>query len=63
METRKYTQFHKKNGPGVLLSLGLLVAIYSQWTDGGLWRITAAVCAVVLVIGYTVAMLRNPDKS
>jgi hypothetical protein len=61
MEKKTYRQFHKQKGPGVLVSLGLLAALYSQWTDGGIWRVSAIIGAIVLAVGYVVGMLRNPD--
>ncbi len=55
-----YTQFNKQKGPGVLLGLAVLAAAY---TYGGIWGTAALVCAGVLIIGYIIGMLRNPDRS
>jgi hypothetical protein len=57
---RTYIQFNKQKGPGVLLGLAVLAAAY---TYGGIWRTAALVCAVMLIIGYIIGMLRNPDRS
>ncbi len=56
---RMYTQFNKQKGPGVLLGLAVLAAAY---TYGGIWGTAALVCAVLLIFGYIIGMLRNPDR-
>jgi hypothetical protein len=61
MEGHKNMQ--KPRVPGALLTLALVVAIYSQWTDGGIWRTTAVVCAALLVVGYVLHMLRSRQKT
>ncbi len=54
-----YTQFNKQKGPGVLLGLAVLAAAYAY---GGIWGTSVLVCAGVLIVGYVIGMLRNPDR-
>ena len=50
---------HRARGLAVLLTIGLCVALYSQWTDGGAWKITALIAIAMLVSGYAIGLLRS----